>query len=381
MEREVVVVGAGPSGAAAAAGLAKLGHDVLLLDRQPFPRDKACGDGVPASAIELLYDLGMQEKILAAGFYPCYSLLLSSPRGHVLEADLKPGPQGAHSYIVPRLHFDALVQRHAIDAGADYCHGQVKEPIIEDGQVVGVRARLNGRLEDVRSQLVIGADGVTSVVTRALRPDKPLDGHRAVALRAYVEGLEERANQVEFYLYKGILPGYAWIFPLGEGRANVGLGMRLDKFRQAGRSLEELLDVFLDLPAIKARLRPGWSLNDMATWQLNFGSQDMRRAYAGALLVGDAAGLINPLTGGGISNGLRSAYLAAEVGHAALAADDLTYARLRAYEHQVDAEMQQGMRRSYLIQRSLIWLPFASDLIIRWGGANSELARTFVSKL
>ena len=85
MQREVVVVGAGPSGSVAAISLAQKGHDVLLVDRQAFPRDKTCGDGVPASAIEVLYSLGMKEKILAENFYPIKKILLSSPRGYTLE--------------------------------------------------------------------------------------------------------------------------------------------------------------------------------------------------------------------------------------------------------------------------------------------------------
>ena len=107
MEREVIVVGAGPSGSAAAISLVKKGRDVLLIDRQGFPRDKACGDGIPASAVEVLYSLGMQERFKEANFYPVDSLLLSSPRDYVLVAELEPGRRfGASSYVVPRLDFD-----------------------------------------------------------------------------------------------------------------------------------------------------------------------------------------------------------------------------------------------------------------------------------
>lgn len=381
MEREVIVVGAGPSGAAAAVALRQKGHDVLLLDRQSFPRDKACGDGIPARAIEILYSLGMEEKILDANFYPAYRLLVSSPRGYVLEADLKPGAHGADSYIVPRYKFDSLIQQHAVDCGAEFCQGQVKEPIIEEGRVVGVRARVNGSVEDIRGKVVIGADGVTSVIARHLRPDKHRDGHRAVALRSYIDDIDELPNQVEFYLYKGILPGYAWIFPLGEGRANLGLGMRLDKFRNEKRTLEEMVDDFLEMPDIKKRLRRGGDLHDISVWQLNFGSQDMQRAYDGALLIGDAAGFINPLTGGGISNGLQSALYAADVVHDALVNDEVSRDGLRDYERRCDEDMRGGMRRSLMIQRSLLYFPIWVDLLLRFGGSDSTVAKTFIDKL
>lgn len=381
MEREVVVVGAGPSGSATAIALAKQGHDVLLLDRAEFPRDKTCGDGIPAGAIELLYSLGMEEKIREANFYPVDRILLSSPRGHVLEADLKPGVTGASSYVVPRMQFDALIQRHAVDSGADFQCAQVQEPIVEDGKVRGVRAKINGSVEEIRSKIVVGADGVTSVVARALREDKHEDRHRAIALRCYTEDLEVRPHQVEFYLYNDILPGYAWIFPFSGSQTNLGLGMRLDKYRGLDKSLQELVDVFLAMPLIKERLKRGGVLNEVAVWQLNFGSRTMQRAYDGAVLVGDAAGLINPLTGGGIHNGLQSALLAGKVAHDALVKDDASLATLGRYDVELEEKMKSGMRRSYWIQRTLIRLPLAMDLLIRWSGANSEVAKIFIDKL
>jgi geranylgeranyl reductase family protein len=382
MEREVVIVGAGPSGSVAAIALAKKGRDVLLLDRQEFPRDKACGDGIPAGAVEVLYSLGLEERFREANFYPVDSLLLSSPREYVLEAELTPGKRfGALSYVVPRLRFDALIQEYAVDSGVEFIKARVKGAIVEDNQVKGVVASVKGSEEEIRAKVVIGADGVTSTIARAVRPDKHKDSHRAVALRCYIQDIEELPHKVEFYLYRGILPGYAWIFPLGEGQANLGLGMRLDKFRKSNRTLEEMVDVFLEMPSIKKRLSRGGDLQDISVWQLNFGSQDMKRAYNGALLIGDAAGLINPLTGGGIHNGLQSAIIAADVIDKGLTEDDVSYKRFQEYESILHDRMDKGMRKSYNIQRSLLRFPLWVDMLARLGGSNSTLAQTFVSKL
>jgi geranylgeranyl reductase family protein len=381
MEREIIVVGAGPSGSVTATALAQKGHDVLLLDRQQFPRDKTCGDGIPADAIEILYSLGMEERIRDAGFYPVTRILLSSPRGYVMEADLKPGRTGADSCVVPRIEFDAQIQQHAVDSGVEFCQAQVKEPIIEDEKVVGVRASLNGEVQDIRAQVVVAADGVTSVVARALRDDKQEDNHRAVALRTYITDIEEKPNEVEFYLYNEILPGYAWIFPYGEGKANLGLGMRLDKFRETDMSLEDMVDIFLEMPEIKKRVKRGGELNDIAIWQLNFGSQPIKKAYDGALLVGDAAGLINPLTGGGIHNGFQSAILASDVIDVALNKKDTSLKQLAVYDDLVDQQMKANMRKSYFIQRSLMRIPLWVDILVRWGGSNSEVAKIFIDKL
>ncbi len=382
MEREVIIVGAGPSGSAAAISLVRKGRDVLLIDHQDFPRDKACGDGIPADAIEVLYSLGMEERFRAANFYTVNRLLLSSPREYVLEAELAPGERyGASSYVVPRVEFDALIQEHAVDSGADFLQARVKKVIIEDSQVKGVVARVNGTEEEVRAKVVIGADGVTSTIARAVRPDKHRDEHRAVALRCYIQDIEVLPHEVEFYLYKGILPGYAWIFPVGEGQANLGLGMRLDKFRKSTRTLEELIDVFLDMPAIKSRLSRGGDIQDISVWQLNFGSQDMKRAYDGAMLIGDAAGLINPLTGGGIHSGLQSAMIAADVIDQALNEGNVSNERFQEYESLLHERMYATMKKSYNIQRSLIYFPLWVDMLVRLGGSNTALAQTFVDKL
>jgi flavin-dependent dehydrogenase len=283
--------------------------------------------------------------------------------------------------VVPRTDFDALIQQYAVESGIEFCQALVKGPIVEDGRVTGVRARLNGSEQEIRAKVVVGADGVTSAIARGLRPDTHEDKHRAVALRTYITDIEELPHEVEFYLYKGILPGYAWIFPLGEGRANLGLGMRLDKFRDASESLEEMVEVFLDIPEVKKRIKNGGELNNTAVWQLNFGSKTMQRAYDGALLVGDAAGLINPLTGGGIHNGLQSALQAASVIHEALAKDDTSLRQLQIYDQRIEESMKTSMRKSYFIQRSLLHFPTWVDILIRWGGSNSDVAKTFIDKL
>ena len=216
---------------------------------------------------------------------------------------------------------------------------------------------------------------------RSLRPDKQEDTHTAVALRAYIHGLELLPQRAEFYLYNEILPGYAWIFPLGDSRANIGLGMRLDKFRREKLNLKQMLAVFMDMPEIKKRLQPGWELKDVATWQLGFGSQkNIRRVYDGALLVGDAAELINPLTGGGIHNALISAELAASSIHEALVMGDVSREKLMEYETAVHDKLWSGMRSAYLLQRMLQWTPWAVDWLIRFAGSSSGLTQTFMEK-
>ncbi len=387
-EYDVTVVGAGPAGATTATMLAQKGYDVLLLDRYDFPRDKICGDAVPAGAIRTLTNLGMGDKISAAvdrgEFYALTQMRLVSPNGKALVASFKEEEDGVVSYVAPRKYFDAIIQAHAVDSGVTFKQATVKEPLVEDGVVKGVQAQFNGHVETVRSKLVVGADGVTSVITRNLRPkdDQHVDLHRAVALRAYIKGMDMFPREVEFYLYDDILPGYAWIFPLSDDSANIGLGMRLDHFRKHKKNLKKMLEQFLEMPEIKKRLKPGYKLEDVATWQLNFGSQKhLQHVYDGALLVGDAAGLINPLTGGGIHNSIISGDLATQTIEEALKANDVSRERMQIYEQRINDRMWDNMKRSYFIQRWALRLPWLVDLLVSTGRENSAIAQTFLTKL
>jgi geranylgeranyl reductase family protein len=364
--------------------LARKGRDVLLLDRAEFPRDKICGDAIPAGGVRLLKDFGAGDKVDAAiergEFYPVTKLFLASPRGIEMHADLV--SEGADSIVAPRFYFDALLQQHAVDCGAEFKHGQVQEPLIENGQVVGVKARFNGTTKELRSRMVIAADGVSSVIARNLREDKHPPQHAAVAVRAYIEGIEIMPREVEFYLYKSILPGYAWIFPTENESANIGLGMRTDVFKRTKSNLNDMLDEFLALPSIAKRLKPGWKLTGLKRWPLKFGSmKDVKRVYNGALLIGDAGALINPLTGGGIHNSMISARIAADVIDLALDANNTTEVMLQPYEVELNEALWDNMRRSYFMQRWLMRSPLSIDVLIKLAGSNNKFAETFLTKL
>lgn len=386
-ERDVIVVGAGPAGAMAATILAQQGYDVLLLDRNEFPRDKICGDGIPAGVFRRMQRLGMREQLAAAEargeMYPITGMRLMSPKGHVIEAEFEEEDE-LLSYVMPRIYFDAIVKQQAVDSGAEFRAAAVKEPLIEDGRVVGVNAQLNGSVKPIRSKMVVGADGVTSVITRSLRPKEKQhkDKHRAIAVRAYIHDLEVFPGQVEFFLYDDILPGYSWIFPTADEEANIGLGMRLDIFRKEHGDLNVLLQKFMDLPMVKSRIKRGGEVDNVRAWQLNFGSQkNLQNAYDGALLVGDAAGFINPITGGGIHNAIISAELAAQTIDDALSAGDVSRSRLKEYDKRTHDEMYSGMRRSYLFQRMLIHFPSLVDFLVVRAKENHAIVRTFLDKL
>jgi menaquinone-9 beta-reductase len=387
-KREIIVAGAGPAGAITAILLAEMKHDVLLLDKSDFPREKICGDAVSAPVFELLNDIGLGEKIRAAlangSFYPLSCMRLISPHGYQQTYPLNKSNNDFSAAVAPRIHFDTMIQQQAIKAGAEFRQARVEGPLIEQNRVVGVRIGDDqGSKSVIKSAVVVGADGVASNLARVLRQGKRQSKkHRALALRAYAADIEIYPHEVEFYIYKNILPGYAWIFPLGDKKANIGLGMRLDHYRRQPRNLKIMLNHFLELPLIKKRLHNNFKLQEIAAWPLSFGSElNIPYAFEGALLVGDAGGFISPLTGGGIHRSLLSGKLAAEVLHGALTKGDFSLKTLAYYETLCKTKLLKSLRQTYHLANLLLQFPFLVDLFVSSSQRDNPLTRIFAKKL
>lgn len=379
MNHQIIIVGAGPAGSAAAIVLSELGHDVLLIDRCDFPRDKVCGDGVPPSAFQLLSELGLGDKLNQTQFYPIHGAKIISPTGYNFDFNLT-YEEDYDFCIAPRFTFDDLIFRHALESGAEFCKAKVMEPIINDGKIAGVIAEINGEIKTIFSDMVIGADGVNSVIAKNLRKRKQKNNHRVIALRGYMEGFETIPHTVEGYLTKTTWPGYVWIFPLSEDKANIGLGMRMDKYIKCDKSLKQLLYEFLNMTKLKERLRNDWQLKHLSASPMNVGSQkNIQRVYDGAILVGDAAAWVNPLTGGGICNAIASGKIAGDVVHNAFRKNNFSRQFLSEYQTRCDKLMRTEILGSYIIQRSLSELPFLLDPILKI--ANSKVISLLLNKI
>ena len=383
MKYDVIVVGSGPAGAAAAANLARRGRGVLLLDREAFPREKACGGGVPPGSVGLLNDLGLADKIRGAGFYPIHGIRIGSPRLCIWETDFRPSRASAQFYVVQRARFDHLIHQHAVESGAEFVRTNASGVICENGRAVGVRATTSGADTKYYGRVVFAADGATSVITRALNPEyRQHPRHGAVAIRAYVEGIEILPHRVEFYFYRRFVPGYAWVFPLGEGRANIGVMMRTDRLMKRKLRLQELLSEFLEIPLIKSRLRPGYKIDKTSAWQLGFGSnRPPRRAFDGALSIGDAACVVDPLTGEGIHNALVSARIAAGVADRALDRGDTSYRALSEYDELIEESLGGSLKRSYHVQKWVGAAPWWVDLLFLLANANKRRFGSFLDRM
>lgn len=378
---EIIVVGAGPGGSTAAAALARRGRDVLLLDRAVFPRDKTCGDGVPPGTVRILNELGAGEALRAASFQTIDGIRIVSARGREWSTRFRSRIDNAAFYIAPRSRFDDLVRRHAVACGARFLRANVLGPWIDGGRVVGVHAQVDGVERIIGARVVVGADGATSAVARGLVRGKSPAVDRGVAIRAYMDGIQTIPETVEFHFSAPYAPGYAWVFPLGPETANVGVIMRADRFKRGGRKLRELLDHFLAQADLRRRVLRRAEVRDIATWQLPYDSpRRSRRAFDGALLVGDAASMVDSLTGEGIHNAVASGAIAAEVADEALAHGDTSLAALAPYERRCDDVLGPLFRRSRIAQRYVAAFPPVLEALFVLVGMSPERVNRWINR-
>lgn len=374
---DAIVVGAGPGGSVAAAVLAKQGIKTLLLDRDQFPREKACGDAVQAEGFALLREIGLTDPLPDTFFKITHSALVS-PSGKRAEFELH-SVQGEPCRVVTRYEFDELLYQYALRCGAEAQRAHVQTPIIEDGKVTGVRIKVGKREETYSARLVIGADGATSIIARGLGVRPRAEQDRCVSLRAYVDTEATLDPTIEIAFLHALRPGYAWFFPLSEHRANVGVGLRADAYRKTNRPLRDYLDRYLDTPYIRAMIGEH-AIYDMRSWQLPLLSARQQRVFNGALLVGDAGGFVDPLLGAGIAPAMFTGKFAAEIGAAALSEGDVSAKRLSVYDRWCDREFGTTSRIRTVMQRLVNRLPGAVDTMIRLAHLAPEPMQKLVLK-
>nr|WP_313775488.1 geranylgeranyl reductase family protein [Mycobacterium sp.] len=317
---DLVISGGGPAGSAAAWQAARTGARVLVLDKAEFPRDKACGDGVTPRALSYIQKMGLADEI--DEFHRLNRATIFSPSRWELSFPRRPGMPD-HGHGVPRRDLDTMLLKNAESAGAEVRQSaEVAGPIVEHGRVTGVTLRGGER---VRADAVIAADGTYSPVKQGLKLTSKYNGYTAIAIRAEMPANRPDSDSLDIYLkltYQGDqLPGYGWVFPLGGGRVNIGLGYvnSYKKWQQINAT--QLLAEFMatlpsewQLPSID-ELRKCKALQG---WRLPMGFTAWPPWRPGVLFAGDALGAARPVSGAGISKALQSGMAAGECAIAAL---------------------------------------------------------------
>lgn len=348
---DVVVVGGGPAGAAAAARLAARGFTTILVDRATFPRDKVCGDFVGPAALAELAGLGVTgtEAFAATNTIGECALHVDGDQLGVLPIP-QVGGLPAYGRVIPRRQLDAWILDAARRAGARVLEGRKVTAIERAPDAVTVRGHSAAGPWQLRSRLLVGADGSNSIIARALRGTTPPRQDRILAVRAYFDDVGGPAAQADICLCSDSFPGYYWLFPVGGGQANVGVGMLVSTYPQADRNLRELLLRLIAAdPPIRHRLRGARMNGKVLGCPLTTYNPRLPLAGDRVMLVGDAAGLINPLNGEGIQYALHSARWAADVASDCLASDRLDTASLHRYQQHVQHNLGQDMAFSRLV--------------------------------
>lgn len=367
---DVVVVGAGPAGSAAAAWAAKSGREVLLVDASTFPRDKACGDALTPRAVSELLQLGLGDWLSSRLKHRGIKLL---GFGGEVAIDY-PEPPPLFGTAIPRTVLDDRVRQVAADNGCRMALGAKAVDVIRDsaGRITSVVLSRPSTRQEVRCAEVIVADGAGSSFGRLLGRQWHREAVYGVAARAYASS--PRGDEPWLSLYfelrspeNRVLPGYGWVFPLGNGEVNVGVGSLATAKRQADVALRRVIEHFVQ------QKRPEWDFTtparDIASALLPMGGAVSGVAGPNWMLVGDAAGCINPLNGEGIDYGLETARLAAGL----LGTGDVSKAW--------PTMLQQKYGRSFSIARRmglLITVPRLLPAAGAIGMRSTRLMNTFV---
>ncbi|MDR1852237.1 MAG: geranylgeranyl reductase family protein [Propionibacteriaceae bacterium] len=379
-EADVCIVGAGPAGSSAAAHLAALGLDVLLLEKTSFPREKVCGDGLTPRAVKQLVNLGIDisdETLWRRN----KGLRVFGGRVEPFELpwpDIKSFPD--FGLTLQRSTFDKILADHAVAQGARlHENTNATEPIVENGRVVGVKTKT----EEFRAPVVVAADGNSSRIAASLGVKADRRKPMGVAVRAYYKSERSNEDWMESWLElwdgepnrSNLLPGYGWVFPLADGTCNVGLGVLNQK--TGGMSTREMLSAWLRNTPEEWGFTPENQIGKVGSAALPMAFNREPHYKAGLLLVGDSGGMVSPFNGEGIPYALEAGALAAEAiadakarGFGTASAENA----LRNYETAVH-EQWGGYYKLGQIFVALITRPAIMRLCTRYGLPRPTLMR------
>jgi menaquinone-9 beta-reductase len=349
---DVLVVGAGPAGSIAALVLAQGGARVALADKAAFPRDKACGDLVGPRGVQLLRELMLDVPDTTR----VSDMIVVGPTGKRVRLPAAPGrTYPGYAIVGPRASFDAVLQRAAVAAGAEFFEGRAGAPIGDNDHLDGFELSTRVR---VRADVIIGADGATSRVAEAAGLVDAVKVLWGFAVRTYRDEPVALPHIMLWTPYaREAFPGYGWVFPAGDGRVNVGLGVGVLADRSAGRRAARDLDVFLAhatrVGVLHGQTSERSRARTLGAW-LKMGLVGTTPARDRVFLVGDAAGLVNPLQGEGIAQAMTSGRAAAEAILAGLGDAPARYRAHIAQRYLPYLSTTAGLHRSLLRRPRLV---------------------------
>ncbi len=353
---DIAIIGAGPAGCAAALGLGNSGLKVALIDKAEFPREKICGDAIPGPAIKTLNGIFPFFEDAFLKLAPIHRIKLSRimlENGRSISYYWK-----LPAYNIKREVFDQflleLVRRNTdteVKTGFS-----VKE--IVDGNSILIHSKKAS--ESISAKMIIGCDGTNSITAKTFHHPTSNIQHPVMAVRSYYKGLNLNDDTNFFYIIKKYLPGYFWIFPLGDDAYNVGFGVKTDKYGKVAVNMKDVLEEFLQSNHMKEAFLNSQQLSAPSTAMLPIGGR--KGSYSGDhyLLAGDAACLADPLQGHGIDKAIVSGLLAAHHSINCFKVEDFSSAYNASYDLAIKSGIEKELRRNR--QRQVMLLNFPALL-------------------
>lgn len=375
---DVLIIGAGPAGVTTALKLASSGLKIAVFDKARFPRGKTCGDGL---TLDVINQLPLVSESLAASFHdfpkklPSFEAILFSPDFRQLRIPFRIRHENKPIYTCRRVDFDNLMfqqlKKNENISVFENCKA-LKVEYSEDKIV------LTANDSTFKGRLIVGADGANSFVARQMGIKRVTNEHQAMGLTAYYSGMQplNENNPIEIYFLHDILPGYLWIFHLGKGYANVGIGMLAATISGKGIDLKRKFDEILDSKPLKDRLSNAKREGTVKGHVLPLGFDKREISGNRFLLAGDAAALVDPLTGEGVGNAIRSGRVAAEHILNCIKANDFSASFNKAYDQEVYRRLLPEYKMNHAIQK-LCRYPALLNFFIGSAHTHKELEAAF----
>lgn len=387
MERfPVVIIGAGPGGCSAALQLNKMDITCLLLDKAFFPREKVCGDAISGKAITILNRIDQnllkrfeKQKVKK----DIWGIRMFAPNRIFLDVPFKwgydIGKDEAPGAVARRVDLDNfLVESVRQSPNAELLEGIEVESIVKTKDSYRIKDK-KGEL-DVEAEILLIANGANSKFTRQLAGIKKENAHFAAAVRAYYKNVEgfHPDGFIELHFLKEYIPGYFWIFPMPGNKANVGLGLRSDYVSKRKMNLRKTMeDIVENYPGIKERFKDAKLIGKINGHPLPLGSKKYKRSGDRFMLIGDAAHLIDPITGEGVGNAMYSGWIAGEQVGKCFEKDRFDAKEMISYDKRVQRTMGVELKLSYNLQK-LVRFQFLINLFARRMDKHQALRKTFI---
>ena len=389
LNTDVLILGAGPGGAATALFLAKENIPCIVVDKAVFPRDKICGDALSGKVVEILnrYDRSFVEKLsLDPIQLNCWGVTFVAPNLEELSIPFRNKPKKtdekreiAPGFITKRYDFDHFmvneVKKHA---GVNLMEGVEIDQFVKTPEGFTCSDKSGNYI--IHAKLVIDGSGAHSQFAKKIGKLEVEKEHHCAGLRVYYKGVTgiKEGNYIELHFLKDFLPGYFWIFPLADGQCNVGVGMRSDYVGKKRINLKtELNNIIQKYPQLSERFKNAEPVDDIRGYGLPLGSKKRTISGDNYMLIGDAASLIDPFTGEGIGNAILSGYTAAQQAKEAIESKNFSGTALKKYDEAIYRRLGDELSLSYRMQK-LVKYPWLFNFVVRKANRNKVLRETIM---